>query len=131
MYEPILFGLIAYKAWPLESGGLRTPLVTRIARDSLLYFIVVFAELLISTVIWAQAPTYINIVMPWSAALPSLLGSRLLLNMREVVHAQGSNSYILEMFKFDHLAPVRNQSSEDGSEGRDLNTVHEGRCLAT
>ncbi len=35
----------------------------------------------------------------WSAALPSILGSRLMLNMREVVRSQkGSGSYILESY---------------------------------
>jgi len=96
IYEPILFGLVAFKAWPLKTKGMSVPLVTRIARDSLLYFIVIFAELLISTVIWAQAPTYINIMMPWSAALPSVLGGRLLLNMREMALAQGGHTYVLE-----------------------------------
>lgn len=40
VYEPILFVLVAYKAW----GGFRRdpviPLVRRIARDSMIYFIV-------------------------------------------------------------------------------------------
>ncbi|KAK7692594.1 hypothetical protein QCA50_004225 [Cerrena zonata] len=100
VYEPILFLLVLYKAWPSERNGPSVPLITRIARDSLLYFVVIFAELLISTVVWARTPTYINMVMPWSAALPSILGSRLLLNMREVVMNRGNmKSYVLETFE--------------------------------
>lgn len=38
----------------------------------------------------------------WSAALPSVLGSRLILNMRETVENQRlSSSYILEQFSSD------------------------------
>ncbi|KAJ3484577.1 hypothetical protein NLI96_g5544 [Meripilus lineatus] len=75
VYEPILFALVAYKAWPLKQKGVTTPLIQRIARDSLIYFVM------------------------WSAALPSILGSRLMLNMREVVRSQGrSRSYILESY---------------------------------
>ncbi len=33
IYEPILFVLVAYKAWPAKRQGLRTPLTSRIARD--------------------------------------------------------------------------------------------------
>lgn len=36
IYEPILFLLVAYKAWPLkkaERDGPRIPLITRMARD--------------------------------------------------------------------------------------------------
>ncbi|KAL4246558.1 hypothetical protein ABKN59_008752 [Abortiporus biennis] len=99
VYEPILFGMIAYKAWGRKIlNEPRIPLVTKMARDSLLYFIIIFVELLISTVIWAHEPTYINLVNPWSAALPSILGSRLLLNMREMVARSGTDTYILESF---------------------------------
>ena len=34
----------------------------------------------------------------WSAVLPSLLGSRIMLDMREAVCEQGSASYLLETF---------------------------------
>ncbi|GJE99743.1 hypothetical protein PsYK624_160140 [Phanerochaete sordida] len=69
------------------------------ARDSLMYFAVIFVELLVSTIVWARAPQYINILNPWSAALPSLLGSRLMLNMREAVYRRGlPESYIVETF---------------------------------
>ena len=42
------------------------------------------------------------VIYSWSAALPSLLGSRLLLSMREAVHhADTTDSSILETFVFD------------------------------
>ncbi|KAI0079549.1 hypothetical protein K474DRAFT_590296 [Panus rudis PR-1116 ss-1] len=123
IYEPVLFVLVAYKAWPRRRNGPRIPLVTRIARDSLLYFVLVFAELLISTMVWARAPTYINLVMPWSAALPSILGSRLLLNMREMVSRQGNKSYIVETFGPADTIPFRHTFSTDNTEESELTTI--------
>ncbi|GJE98856.1 hypothetical protein PsYK624_150930 [Phanerochaete sordida] len=99
VYEPVLFALVAYKAWAPFQRQPTIPLVRRIARDSLFYFVAVFAELLVSTIIWSRAPEYINIINPWSAALPSLLGSRLMLNMRAAVLKKGSaDTYIMETF---------------------------------
>ncbi|OCH90454.1 hypothetical protein OBBRIDRAFT_600561 [Obba rivulosa] len=86
VYEPILLVLVIYQAWPTSKTAPRTPMLTYMARDSLLYFVPVYAELLASTVIWAHYPEYINLVMPWSAALPSVLGSRMLLNTREAAY---------------------------------------------
>ncbi|KAI0095194.1 hypothetical protein BDY19DRAFT_73491 [Irpex rosettiformis] len=118
LYEPILCCMVAYKA---ISSTVRIPLINRIARDSMIYFIAIFAELLVSTLVWAKAPGWMNIVNPWSAALPSLLGSRLILSMREAVERQNNiATYIVEEFPsvvyardVDHL----------GSESDDLKTL--------
>lgn len=85
VYESILLALVAaaYRAWAPFRRELGAPLVRQLARDSLVYFVVcvggttkydtnlkqtfsdsVFAEQLISTIIWARAPEYINIVNP-------------------------------------------------------------------
>ncbi|KAJ3547759.1 hypothetical protein NM688_g5369 [Phlebia brevispora] len=61
VFEPVLFVLVAYKARGSDS---RETLISRMARESLVYFTGVFVELLLSTVIWACAPQYINIVNP-------------------------------------------------------------------
>ncbi|GJE88263.1 hypothetical protein PsYK624_043460 [Phanerochaete sordida] len=99
VFEPVLFTLVAYKAWDPFKRQPTIPLVRRIARDSMLYFVAVFTELLVSTIIWSRAPQYINIINPWSAALPSLLGSRLMLSMREAVLKNGGDdTYIVERF---------------------------------
>ena len=37
IFEPILFGLVAYKAW---DKNVRIPLITRMAKDSMMYFVV-------------------------------------------------------------------------------------------
>lgn len=99
IFEPILFLLVAWKAWGPDSTFPHIPLVRKIAQGSLLYFVAVFGELLVNTVVWAHAPQYINIVNPWSAAIPSLLGSRLMLGMLEAAYKRGDPaSYIIESF---------------------------------
>ncbi|PIL34670.1 hypothetical protein GSI_03450 [Ganoderma sinense ZZ0214-1] len=60
-------------------------LVKVLARDSLIYFVGVFIELVINTVIWSRYNRYIPAITPWSGALPSILGSRLFLGMREAI----------------------------------------------
>lgn len=48
----------------------------------------------------------------WSAALPSILGSRLMLNMREVVRSQtGSGSYMLESYGPSQTLEFRDQEA--------------------
>lgn len=42
---------------------------------SLTSFDSVFAELLVSTIVWARAPQYINIVNPWVLLLSSSMHS--------------------------------------------------------
>ncbi|KIP05507.1 hypothetical protein PHLGIDRAFT_119737 [Phlebiopsis gigantea 11061_1 CR5-6] len=108
VFEPILFLMVAYKAWSPRKDFHPVPLITQMARDSMLYFVAVFLELLVSTVVWAHAPQYINIFNPWSAALPSLMGSRLMLSMREAVAAQDvPDSYILENFTVTSVFAAR------------------------
>ncbi|OBZ79808.1 hypothetical protein A0H81_01303 [Grifola frondosa] len=92
LFEPVLFAFAAWKAWQLHNVSGGTSLIARIVRDSLFYFILVFAELLVSAIIWSHFPEYINIMMPWSSAIPSFLGSRMLLNMHEAASYQGGGS---------------------------------------
>jgi len=89
--EPILCLLVMKKA--LGSAQGRSRLSVLLARDSLLYFVVVFAELLASTIVFAYRPNYINIIMPWSSAIPSLMGSRLLLNTRQHFMTQNPSTF--------------------------------------
>ncbi|KAA1473417.1 hypothetical protein DENSPDRAFT_839882 [Dentipellis sp. KUC8613] len=123
VFEPVLCMLVVWKAWGEDAmvkfglvardkiGSTTPKLVKSIARDSLMYFLVIFAELTVNTVIWAHENRYVNIIMPWSCALPSILGSHLFLSMREVVlnvkkqpvgtfadHGAPSESYVIETF---------------------------------
>ncbi|KAM5545597.1 hypothetical protein V8D89_000635 [Ganoderma adspersum] len=99
VYEPVLCLMVLWKAreeywlecfWQqgttaLDKDSTSSKLVKALARDSLIYFVGVFIELVINTVIWSHYNRYINIVVPWSGALPSILGSRLFLRMREAI----------------------------------------------
>ncbi|KIJ33093.1 hypothetical protein M422DRAFT_264963 [Sphaerobolus stellatus SS14] len=88
----LCFAMI-YKAWTLwPERDLRnvlaertiSPLLRRIILDSILYFFSILMILLMNTTIWLVAPldyTYIGI--PWAEAIPCIMGSRLLLNIRE------------------------------------------------
>ncbi|KAG1772195.1 hypothetical protein EV702DRAFT_1134542 [Suillus placidus] len=78
--EPIICILVLKKVF-LDRQQ-RSELTTFLACDSLLYFLVIFMELVGSTIVWAQYPSYVDLFMPWSVAFPSLLCSRLLLNTR-------------------------------------------------
>ncbi|KAI1793637.1 hypothetical protein LXA43DRAFT_1059660 [Ganoderma leucocontextum] len=100
VYEPVLCLMVLWKAgdenWLDRFWRQRTSTVNKdfnsgklvkvFARDSLIYFVGVFIELVINTVIWWHYNWYINVVVvPWSGALPSVLGSRLFLRMREAI----------------------------------------------
>ncbi|KAI5987063.1 hypothetical protein EDD15DRAFT_2295758 [Pisolithus albus] len=78
--EPILCGLVLRKALGLLRA--RSGLSALLARDSLVYFFVVFAGLLSILVAWLIDPINIVYFYPWAIAFPSLLGCRLLLNIR-------------------------------------------------
>ncbi|KAG1794939.1 hypothetical protein EV424DRAFT_1295192, partial [Suillus variegatus] len=78
--EPIICILVLKKVF-LDRQQ-RSELAMFLARDSLLYFLVIFMQLIGSTIVWAWYPSFINLFMPWSIALPSLLCNRLLLNMK-------------------------------------------------
>ncbi|KII84628.1 hypothetical protein PLICRDRAFT_117693 [Plicaturopsis crispa FD-325 SS-3] len=98
IFEPVLCFLVLARTWKDLPRGIifgRAPnLPAVLARDSILYFILVFINLLAATIIFANFPHFINVINPcvcpllsweaeWASAIPSLLGSRLLLNMRE------------------------------------------------
>ncbi|KAG1828853.1 hypothetical protein EV424DRAFT_1384163 [Suillus variegatus] len=97
--EPIICILVIKKVF-LDRQQ-RSELATFLARDSLLYFLVIFIELMGSTIVWARYPSYIDLFMPWSIALPSLLCNRLLLNMRGRFARPGSepvhSSLVIEL----------------------------------
>ncbi|KAI0706163.1 hypothetical protein BC835DRAFT_1302532 [Cytidiella melzeri] len=77
----------------------------------------IFAQLLVSALVWAKAPSWMNVVNPWSAALPSLLGSRLILSMREAVERQNNEtSYVVEDFTSPHVVFVEHS-------GRNVNST--------
>ncbi|KAF9246844.1 hypothetical protein BU15DRAFT_69705 [Melanogaster broomeanus] len=116
--EPILCLLVLKKALDRTRG--RTRLSVLLARDSLQYFIVIFAELVASTVVWANHPYYINTVMPWSAAIPSLMGTRLLLNTRRHFTSPG---HIIDRSDEVELSPYPAAGEPDKPSGGGVSTV--------
>ncbi|KAI0264140.1 hypothetical protein BC834DRAFT_272023 [Gloeopeniophorella convolvens] len=102
VFEPVLCLFVVWKAWgddilrwfaPHASTRSKTiltsskapPIVKAMARDSVIYFIAIFLELLANTIIWSHFNQYINVIMPWTCALPSILGSRLFIHMRQLM----------------------------------------------
>ena len=61
----------------------------------------------------------------WSAAIPSLLGSRLLLSMREYVEKAGENSYFVETYKPEESDVFRHDVSEISGTTRWDDEAHE------
>ncbi|KAF8526379.1 hypothetical protein JB92DRAFT_2872675, partial [Gautieria morchelliformis] len=85
--ESILCFLMLYKAWTKYKSNCDSSLLRLIIRDSVLYFLTVFAIFLINCLVWALASQYyLHVAVCWTIAFPCSLGSRLLLNMRERIY---------------------------------------------
>ncbi|KAI0048079.1 hypothetical protein FA95DRAFT_1605513 [Auriscalpium vulgare] len=135
VFEPVLCALVAWKAWGaaaarwmrLQRSGVREagamdldevlPLVTLMARDSLGYFIGVYSVLVALTIASvARFDSFIVVMLPWTYALPSVLGSRIVLHVRELMLAEKATSLPstqgVEMLVF---AAARQE--EDGRDG--------------
>ncbi|KAI0039334.1 hypothetical protein FA95DRAFT_1612647 [Auriscalpium vulgare] len=103
VFEPVLCALVAWKAWGAAAARwirLRKarvcevagesldldevpPLVTLMARDSLVYFFGIYFVLVALTIATAAR---------WTYALPSILGSRVVLHVRELMLAENAPS---------------------------------------
>ncbi|KAF8574855.1 hypothetical protein K439DRAFT_1641916 [Ramaria rubella] len=87
VFEAILCFLMLFKAWTLYRRDWKDPLLSVIIRDSVLYFLTMFAVLLGNCLFWALSgvvPSSLpDVAVNWSVAVPCALGSRLLLNIRE------------------------------------------------
>jgi len=84
IFESIICFLMLYKAWRAYVAKFSSPLLDFVVCDSVRYFLIVFAILLLNCLVWALAPRLLSeIAVGWAVSLPCALGSRLLLNMRE------------------------------------------------
>ncbi|KAI0038279.1 hypothetical protein FA95DRAFT_1613505 [Auriscalpium vulgare] len=116
VFEPVLCALVAWKAWGVVAarwmrlprsrvcdvvgGSLDLddvpPLVTLMARDSLVYFLGVYSVLVALTIAsMARFDSFIVVMLPyvsWMYVLPSILGSRVVLHMRELMLAGNTPS---------------------------------------
>ncbi|KAI0264141.1 hypothetical protein BC834DRAFT_883779 [Gloeopeniophorella convolvens] len=138
VFEPILCLLVVWKAWgddiirwlaPRASSRSKDalapgapPIVKAMARDS------IFFELLVNTTIWSHFNRYINVIMPWSCALPSILGSRLFIHMRQLMlHTEeGSQDDSAPPATLDAFEPATRTLTSTGA-GTDAGTSSEQR----
>ncbi|KAJ7895502.1 hypothetical protein B0H14DRAFT_2333890, partial [Mycena olivaceomarginata] len=90
LFESLLCGLALYRGFQtfraagtlFQSGR---HLVAILIRDSVLYFLVMFATYLTNMLVWASASTnFLEIPIAFSVALSCCLGNRIILNVREV-----------------------------------------------
>ncbi|KAF8492943.1 hypothetical protein JB92DRAFT_3100232 [Gautieria morchelliformis] len=85
--ENILCLLMLHKAWTTYKNSRNSSLLRLIIRDNVLYFLTVFASLLLNCLVLALAPqNFLEVTIRWAVALPCSLGSRLMLNMRERIY---------------------------------------------
>lgn len=88
VYESLLCGLALFRGFqtfqssasPFRSGKY---LVSILIRDSILYFLIMFATYLTNLLVWIVAPVNLTeIPVGFSVALSSIMGSRIIINMR-------------------------------------------------
>jgi len=83
LFESFLGLLMLYQTWIAYKDENRS-LLKELLHDSSMYFLPVYATVLINCLIWALAPDIIGeVASGWLVAVPCVLGSHLLLNMRE------------------------------------------------
>jgi hypothetical protein len=89
-FESLLCGLALYRGFQTfrASGSLFQSgrhLVAILIRDSVLYFLVMFATYLTNMLVWISAtPNLLEVPIAFSVALSCCLGNRMILNVREV-----------------------------------------------
>ncbi|KIJ54245.1 hypothetical protein M422DRAFT_42436 [Sphaerobolus stellatus SS14] len=102
-FETLLCLLMVNKAWEIYKQDWRSPLLRGIVVDrrafmlrSILYFLPIFSLLLGSCLLWSienkRLNNLVQLTAPWVTAIPSALGSRLLLNIRKEVSKARSKS---------------------------------------
>jgi len=106
LFEPVLCAMVVWKAWgddikrsirrrkgtlsDLEkiAEGTMPPAVKGLARDSVLYFLGIFAMLIVNLIVWSIPDICrynIYTIIPWSYIFPSIIGSRMHLHMHSLI----------------------------------------------
>jgi len=103
--ESVLFGMSAYKAYELSRQPMRQPLLTIIIQDSILYYFSILALMFTNMILGMFAPLRVtNLLLNWTLAVPCVVGSRLILNVRERVDKESAT---LQTFQtYGHLEPT-------------------------
>ncbi|KAF8501913.1 hypothetical protein JB92DRAFT_857419 [Gautieria morchelliformis] len=84
-FETLLVLIMLYKGLRTRDRGLNSPLLNVVVRDSIVYFLAIFASLFVDCLIWGLSPQTFNVELSgcWTIAASCAFGSRLLLNIRE------------------------------------------------
>ncbi|KAF8518254.1 hypothetical protein BU17DRAFT_66498 [Hysterangium stoloniferum] len=94
VFETTLCAFMLYKAWTARygKGSHDSLLIQIIIRDSITYFVTIFVVLLSNCLMWVYAPLPNGeVLLGLTIAVPSMMCSRLLLNMREAYFRTGDN----------------------------------------
>jgi len=83
LFQTVLCTLMLYKAWRTYKDDWKSPLLSLIIRDSILYFLTIFTVYLLNCLLYALTPAIAGVARMWVLAIPCVLGAQLLLNMRE------------------------------------------------
>ncbi|KAF8576438.1 hypothetical protein K439DRAFT_1664600 [Ramaria rubella] len=82
--EMVLCFLMGHRAFMVLKTGTNSPLLWLIVRDSVTYFLTIESVVLTNCLIWAVAPIeWAPFALSWEIVLPCVLGSRLLLDIRQ------------------------------------------------
>ncbi|KAF8154462.1 hypothetical protein B0H34DRAFT_524170 [Crassisporium funariophilum] len=85
-------------------------LVYILLRDSILYPFIAMSACIIGSVIWIKLPfTTLQMVNAFQGALPSILGSRLLLNLREAYYQPFQREFSFELDQQEDIEFTRTQ----------------------
>jgi len=102
-FETTLFILTLLKGWQnfrkerisTRSGMSGRSLINLLVRDSIIYFFIIDVVYLANAVIWYWAPpTLIEASSCFGIVLPSMMASKLLLNLRDVYYNSKQTSYL-------------------------------------
>lgn len=82
-YDSITFLLTAYKSWSFWRLEVKTPMLTVLFRDGLVYFTAIFVMNLLNVVLFTTMPPTLQAInLPATAMLGIVMSSRLILNIR-------------------------------------------------
>jgi len=92
----LLFLALVKFVQEVQAGSKPPHLMVVLLRDSALYFGVVVASIIVNLVMWTVArPSLFDVALPFNYAVPSLIGSRMLLNIQKA--SSQTDPYILSM----------------------------------
>ncbi|TDL18509.1 hypothetical protein BD410DRAFT_497259 [Rickenella mellea] len=114
IFESILFILMCINFVRLAWENQPMPLLTLFFRDGTLYYAVIFAALLIQTLLYELVNSALaQVAIGWQLTMFSIMGSRLVLNLRAASDAR-SNPETLELIKFEEGSYLKTTGYRSG-----------------